>query len=71
MKRWLVPCRVDSRFNELDLELNLALRHAEEAEAQVEEAHDEAAIAKEMASESIMKSERKVKTLYGELKDAR
>ncbi|RZS07414.1 hypothetical protein BHM03_00038247 [Ensete ventricosum] len=49
--------------------LGLALYFVEEAEARVEEAHDEVAIAEDMVSKSIVESEQKIETLHYELKD--
>ncbi|RRT54809.1 hypothetical protein B296_00048898 [Ensete ventricosum] len=58
-------------LHELDLEFNLALRRAEEAEARTEEAYDEATIIEDMVALSVTECERKVETLSCELKDAR
>ncbi|RRT80678.1 hypothetical protein B296_00003154, partial [Ensete ventricosum] len=59
----------DSQLHELDLELNLALCRAEEAEAWAEETRDEATIAEDMAAESATECEWKVETLRRKLKD--
>ncbi|RRT80436.1 hypothetical protein B296_00007514 [Ensete ventricosum] len=60
---------VDSQVDELNLALGLALYFVEEAEAWVEEAHDEVAITEDMVTKSIVESEQKIETLRYELKD--
>ncbi|RWV91479.1 hypothetical protein GW17_00046233, partial [Ensete ventricosum] len=59
----------DSQLHELDLELNLALCRAEEAEAWAKEARDEATVAEDMVAESATECEWKVETLRRKLKD--
>ncbi|RRT36489.1 hypothetical protein B296_00035349 [Ensete ventricosum] len=60
----------DSWLKELDLELNLALFHAKEAEARVEEVRDEATITKDMEEERsyVAERERRVMASYKEFK---
>ncbi|RWW38024.1 hypothetical protein BHE74_00056777 [Ensete ventricosum] len=59
---------VESRFIELDLELNLALCRVDEAKEWAEETHDEVAIAEDMTVENAMESKQKIETLCRELK---
>ncbi|RWW71110.1 hypothetical protein BHE74_00021172 [Ensete ventricosum] len=53
-----------SQVAELNLKLDLALYRAEEVKVWAEEASDETTIAEDMATESIMKSKHKIKTLH-------
>ncbi|RWW65882.1 hypothetical protein BHE74_00026784 [Ensete ventricosum] len=73
LEQRLAEVREETNFqlHELDLEFNLALRRAEEAEARTEEAYDEATIIEDMVALSVTECERKVETLSCELKDAR
>ncbi|RWW35864.1 hypothetical protein BHE74_00059155, partial [Ensete ventricosum] len=60
---------VNSYVDELNRKLSLALRRVKDAEAQAEEECDEVAIVRDMVTESIMESKRKIKTLRCKLKD--